>query len=153
MPILGNNLNPEFISVCNNATWAIGEISIKLGADTKPYIPLVLGQLIDIIKSQNTPKTLLENTGESVDWWTVGPSYKIPFTWFLSVLQSSFATLFSNIFFQLFSNYNWSTWFCMSNGGGTFASAICQTVVISYSFISITFDAGEQTGFFQSKFC
>ena len=29
-PILGANLNPEFISVCNNATWAIGEISIKL---------------------------------------------------------------------------------------------------------------------------
>ena len=31
MPILGANLNPEFISVCNNATWAIGEISIKMG--------------------------------------------------------------------------------------------------------------------------
>ena len=29
-PILGANLNPEFISVCNNATWAIGEICIKL---------------------------------------------------------------------------------------------------------------------------
>jgi hypothetical protein len=31
LPILGQNLNPEFISVCNNATWAIGEISVKLG--------------------------------------------------------------------------------------------------------------------------
>lgn len=31
MPILGTNLNPEFISVCNNATWAIGEISIQMG--------------------------------------------------------------------------------------------------------------------------
>lgn len=31
MPILGNNLNPELISVCNNATWAIGEISIQMG--------------------------------------------------------------------------------------------------------------------------
>lgn len=30
-PILGANLNPEFISVCNNATWAIGEISVKMG--------------------------------------------------------------------------------------------------------------------------
>lgn len=30
-PILGQNLNPECISVCNNAIWAIGEISIKLG--------------------------------------------------------------------------------------------------------------------------
>ena len=31
IPILGQNLNPEFISVCNNATWAIGEISVMLG--------------------------------------------------------------------------------------------------------------------------
>ncbi|KAG7241225.1 hypothetical protein INR49_025968 [Caranx melampygus] len=30
MPILGTNLNPELISVCNNATWAIGEISIQM---------------------------------------------------------------------------------------------------------------------------
>lgn len=64
MPILGNNLNPDFISVCNNATWAIGEISMKLGADTRPFIEIVLGQLIEIIKNPHTPKTLLENTGE-----------------------------------------------------------------------------------------
>jgi len=31
MQILAVNLNPEFISVCNNATWAIGEIAIKAG--------------------------------------------------------------------------------------------------------------------------
>lgn len=31
MPVLGLNLNPEFISVCNNATWAIGEIAIQMG--------------------------------------------------------------------------------------------------------------------------
>lgn len=31
MPILSLNLNPEFISVCNNATWAIGEIAVKMG--------------------------------------------------------------------------------------------------------------------------
>jgi len=31
MPMLGANLNPEHISVCNNATWAIGEIAIKAG--------------------------------------------------------------------------------------------------------------------------
>lgn len=31
LPILGQNLDPTYISVCNNATWAIGEISIKLG--------------------------------------------------------------------------------------------------------------------------
>lgn len=31
MPVLGRNLNPEFILVCNNAIWAIGEISVQLG--------------------------------------------------------------------------------------------------------------------------
>ena len=36
MPILGTNLNPEFISVCNNATWAIGEISIQMGKISPP---------------------------------------------------------------------------------------------------------------------
>ncbi|KAJ8923719.1 hypothetical protein NQ315_010300 [Exocentrus adspersus] len=66
LPILGQNLNPEYISVCNNATWAIGEISIKLGADTRPYISLVLNQLIDIINRPNTPKTLLENTAITI---------------------------------------------------------------------------------------
>ena len=110
MQILAVNLNPEFISVCNNATWAIGEIAMKAGlcfylstvetqepllcvgevlppvkllptagqkyvyyyksgvlvftgADMKPYVPLVLTQLITIINRPNTPKTLLENTG------------------------------------------------------------------------------------------
>lgn len=65
-PILGQNLNPDFISVCNNATWAIGEICMKLGEGTRPYIPLVLTELIVIINRQNTPKTLLENTGNLI---------------------------------------------------------------------------------------
>uniref|UniRef100_A0AAY4AS33 Transportin-1 n=1 Tax=Denticeps clupeoides TaxID=299321 RepID=A0AAY4AS33_9TELE len=66
MPILGTNLNPELISVCNNATWAIGEISIQMGADMQPYIAMVLHQLIEIINRPNTPKTLLENTAITI---------------------------------------------------------------------------------------
>lgn len=66
LPILGQNLNPEIISVCNNATWAIGEISVKLGRDMKPYIPMVLTQLVTIINRPNTPKTLLENTAITI---------------------------------------------------------------------------------------
>ncbi|WAR22767.1 TNPO1-like protein [Mya arenaria] len=66
MPILGHNLNPEYISVCNNATWAIGEISIKMGPDMKEYVPVVLGNLIEIINRPNTPKTLLENTAITI---------------------------------------------------------------------------------------
>ncbi|RWS31760.1 transportin-1-like isoform X2 [Leptotrombidium deliense] len=66
LPILGQNLKPEYISVCNNATWAIGEIAVKLGPDMKPYIPIVLSQLITIINQSGTPKTLLENTAITI---------------------------------------------------------------------------------------
>ncbi|KAG5832586.1 hypothetical protein ANANG_G00292690 [Anguilla anguilla] len=78
MPILGTNLNPEFISVCNNATWAIGEISMQMGknvrkdggdcagAEMQPYVGLVLSNLVEIINRPNTPKTLLENTAITI---------------------------------------------------------------------------------------
>lgn len=68
LPTLGQNLKPQYISVCNNATWAIGEISVKLGAEMKPYIPLVLSQLITAINQPENPKTLLENTGLIMDY-------------------------------------------------------------------------------------
>ena len=38
-------------------------ICVFTGADMKPYVSLVLTQLIAIINRPNTPKTLLENTG------------------------------------------------------------------------------------------
>ena len=132
MPILARNLYTEHISVCNNATWAVGkksnyiflpkiqmntrrstlrtlkfiilnsvnvsqmpwffmkthefmkicflarsvnncfsisltgEISVKLGADMKDYIPLLLQPLITIINRANSPKTLLENTAITI---------------------------------------------------------------------------------------
>lgn len=64
LPLLGQNLNPELISVCNNATWAIGEISVKMGAEMRGYVPMILNQLIVIINYPSTPKTLMENTGK-----------------------------------------------------------------------------------------
>ena len=66
MPILAQNLYTEHISVCNNATWAAGEIAVKLGADMKQYVPLLLQPLIIIINRSNTPKTLLENTAITI---------------------------------------------------------------------------------------
>merc|ERR1719495_3029287 len=66
MPILARNLYTEHISVCNNATWAVGEISVKLGADMKDYIPILLQPLITIINRANSPKTLLENTAITI---------------------------------------------------------------------------------------
>jgi len=66
MPILGQNVKPDYISVCNNATWAIGEVAVKLASDMKPYVHLVLTQLVAIINNPNTPKTLMENTAITI---------------------------------------------------------------------------------------
>lgn len=65
IPILAQNLNPEHISVCNNSIWSVGEIAIQLKGEMRPYVHLVLDQLIVIINS-NTPKTLLENTAITI---------------------------------------------------------------------------------------
>ena len=66
MPILARNLYTDHISVCNNATWAAGEISVKLGPDMKEYIQILLPPLITIINRANSPKTLLENTAITI---------------------------------------------------------------------------------------
>ncbi|KAJ3604764.1 hypothetical protein NHX12_026816 [Muraenolepis orangiensis] len=66
MPVLGTNLNPELISVCNNATWAIGEIAIQMGPEMQPYVAMALRLLVEIINRPNTPKTLLENTAITI---------------------------------------------------------------------------------------
>ena len=64
--VLSMNLNPELISVCNNAIWAIGEIAMQLGNEAGQYAQMVLEQLIEIINRPNTPKTLLENTAITI---------------------------------------------------------------------------------------
>ena len=61
MPILSGNLNPEYISVCNNATWAAGEISVKLGNDMAGYIPNILNPLITIINRYFTSASYLHS--------------------------------------------------------------------------------------------
>uniref|UniRef100_A0A8C5FD70 Transportin 1 n=1 Tax=Gadus morhua TaxID=8049 RepID=A0A8C5FD70_GADMO len=66
IPVLGTNLNPELISVCNNATWAIGEIAIQMGPEMQPYVAEALRLLVEIINRPNTPKTLLENTAITI---------------------------------------------------------------------------------------
>ncbi len=45
LPVLGLNLNPEFISVCNNATWAIGEIAIQMGELMNYHFIFIMAQL------------------------------------------------------------------------------------------------------------
>lgn len=64
IPILAQNLNPDHVSVCNNAIWALGEISMKIGEQMRQYVPIILPQLIHVMSRDKGPKTLLENTGK-----------------------------------------------------------------------------------------
>lgn len=66
IPVLAQNLKPEYISVCNNATWAIGEIAVKYKQQMQNYIPMILPQLISNLSQPDTPKTLLENTAITI---------------------------------------------------------------------------------------
>lgn len=35
-----------------------------IGTEMQPYVPIILNQLVITMNRQNTPKTLLENTGK-----------------------------------------------------------------------------------------
>ena len=63
MPVVAANLDPRYVSVCNNAAWAAGEMAVKLGGDEmEVYIPTLVSPLVEIINRANSPRTLLENT-------------------------------------------------------------------------------------------
>mmetsp|Transcript_9429 Transcript_9429/g.21924 ORF Transcript_9429/g.21924 Transcript_9429/m.21924 type:complete len:365 (-) Transcript_9429:531-1625(-) len=62
MPLLVSQLNPEYVSVCNNAAWAVGEIAVRVGAEMRAYAPELIAQLVPIINRPNLNKSLLENT-------------------------------------------------------------------------------------------
>ncbi|EGC40393.1 hypothetical protein DICPUDRAFT_44597 [Dictyostelium purpureum] len=60
--ILSNNLYPECLSVCNNASWAIGEIALRMPEEVKPFVPNILDRLIANINKINLNRGVLENT-------------------------------------------------------------------------------------------
>jgi len=66
LPLLTQNLDPQHVSVCNNAIWAIGEIAVQIGSEIQPFVSIILESLILIINRNNTPKTLLENTAITI---------------------------------------------------------------------------------------
>jgi len=60
VPMAAANINPTHISVCNNSSWALGEIALHVGAPIGKYIPGLMQRLIPLIKS-TAPPHLLEN--------------------------------------------------------------------------------------------
>eukprot|EP00300_Choanocystis_sp_HF-7_P005521 c14125_g1_i1.p1 GENE.c14125_g1_i1~~c14125_g1_i1.p1 ORF type:complete len:912 (+),score=213.36 c14125_g1_i1:158-2893(+) len=61
LPILIDDLNPDLISVCNNAGWAIGEIALQIGADMDPWLPVAIPRLVEVINRPKTSANLVEN--------------------------------------------------------------------------------------------
>jgi transportin-1 len=43
------SLDPHYVSVCNNASWAIGEMAVKVGDPIRPYAAAVVQKLQPII--------------------------------------------------------------------------------------------------------
>lgn len=65
MQVILNNLYPEFVSVCNNASWAMGEIAMKVGPEIKPLVPVLLSKMVPLVK-RNLNRGLLENIAIAV---------------------------------------------------------------------------------------
>jgi len=68
LPVLTEALEPQHVSVCNNASWAIGEIAVKVGGEIQPFVEPILQRLIHIINqpSASMNKSLLENTAITI---------------------------------------------------------------------------------------
>lgn len=61
--------NPECISVCNNAAWAVGEIALQYASDPSPFEPFVqalIERLIPILLNTKSPKSLSENAAVTI---------------------------------------------------------------------------------------
>ncbi|CDH53126.1 transportin-1 isoform 2 [Lichtheimia corymbifera JMRC:FSU:9682] len=68
MPHIVSQIDPqaEHVSVCNNATWAAGEIAIKWGQEIQPYVQPMLQRLFTLIVNPHIQRTLLENVAITI---------------------------------------------------------------------------------------
>jgi transportin-1 len=68
MPLLLQQIDPqaEHLSVCNNATWAAGEIALKWGTEIRDYVPALLQRLFPLMVNPQIQRTLLENVAITI---------------------------------------------------------------------------------------
>jgi transportin-1 len=60
---------PECVSVCNNAAWAVGEISLQYNTDAsplEPFVPVLIQRLVPILLNPKSPKSLSENAAVTI---------------------------------------------------------------------------------------
>ncbi|RHY97676.1 hypothetical protein DYB37_006951, partial [Aphanomyces astaci] len=57
VPHLLRNIEPDYPSVCNNASWALGEIAVKVGADIGAFAPDAINRLVAVLGYQDPRPT------------------------------------------------------------------------------------------------
>ncbi|KAK9455488.1 armadillo-type protein [Dipodascopsis uninucleata] len=59
--------DPSCSAVCNNATWAAGEIALQMGAEMRPFVPALVPKLIELlVRCEQLEQTILENAGITI---------------------------------------------------------------------------------------
>ncbi|KAI9474313.1 MAG: armadillo-type protein [Benjaminiella poitrasii] len=68
MPLLLQQIDPqaEHLSVCNNATWAAGEIALNWGTEIRTYVDPLLQRLFPLMMNTQIQRTLLENVAITI---------------------------------------------------------------------------------------
>ena len=65
--IILRNLDFDYPMVCNNASWTVGELAIKVGGTAMaPYIARLMHSFIQILHEKDIPTTLTENVAITV---------------------------------------------------------------------------------------
>lgn len=67
LKIISDNLDIEHVSVCNNASWALGEIATSVGSDMEKYVPHLMRKLITLLTSDHKGHhSVLENAAIAI---------------------------------------------------------------------------------------
>ena len=59
-------VRPEFVSVCNNAAWCAGEISLKHGAQMEAYVAPLMQRLVPLLLNAKAARSLTENAAVTI---------------------------------------------------------------------------------------
>ncbi len=66
IPVLLENLHPEYHSACNNAVWAIGEIAMRMGSEMEPWAKAILVRIVQLMNVSYISPSLMENAAITV---------------------------------------------------------------------------------------
>jgi transportin-1 len=61
LPLIDRNLVPAHARVCNNASWALGEIAVHTGPEIQTHVPRLMGTLVPILLAKGLLPALHEN--------------------------------------------------------------------------------------------